>query len=383
MSGASAPAFTARAVLILVTLTIVGFVSFLLLFAYADELRPAQNGGTHALSTSAVGFAGLADLVKQTRGDVRMVRREADLGDDVLLVLTPGPGTKPATLKAILDRREGEGLPTLVILPKWIAVPLPGKPNWVRTTGTIPESMAALPLSETRAVTVGSSPKQAFRTISGSGLETIYAAPDGSPLAATVEDSLLTIVADPDLFDNQGLATREGAERAMDVLDEIGAGGGVAFDLTLHGFGRNPNLLKLAFEAPFLPLTLCVLVAALLAGWHAMLRFGPAALPERGLAFGKRALADNGAALLRLARRRHRTGERYAALVRDAAAASTGAPAGLSGDSLDRYLDRLDPAGEPFSQMAARAADAPDTRRLLDAARDLYQWKRTVTREHR
>lgn len=381
MSGASAPAFTVRAVLILVALAIVGFVSFLLLFAYADELRPAQNGGTHALSTSAIGFAGLADLVKQTRGDVRMVRREADLGDDVLLVLTPGPGTSPAAVKAILDRREG--LPTLVILPKWIAVPLPGKPNWVRTTGTIPQSMAALPLSEVKEVTIGSPPRQALRTISGSGLETIYAAPDGAALAATDEESLLTIVADPDLFDNLGLATREGAERAMDILDEIGAGGGVAFDLTLHGFGRNPNLLKLAFEAPFLPLTLCVLVAALLAGWHAMLRFGPAALPERGVALGKRALADNGAALLRLARRRHRTGARYAALVREAAATSTGAPAGLSGDALDRYLDRLDPAAEPFSHMAARAADAPDTRRLLDAARDLYQWKRTVTREHR
>lgn len=381
MSGASAPAFTMRAVLILVAMAIVGFVSFLLLFAYADELRPAQNGGTHALSTSAVGFAGLADLVKQTRGNVRMVRREADLGDDVLLVLTPGPGTKPAAIKAILDRREG--LPTLVILPKWIAVPLPGKPNWVRTTGVIPGSMAALPLSEVREVTVGSPPGEALRTISGAGLETIYAAPDGAALAATVEDSLLTIVADPDLFDNQGLATREGAERAMDILDEIGAGGGVAFDLTLHGFGRNPNLLKLAFEAPFLPLTLCVLVAALLAGWHAMLRFGPTALPKRGVAFGKGALADNGAALLRLARRRHRTGARYAALMRETAAASTGAPAGLSGDALDRYLDRLDPDGEPFSHMAARAADAPDTRRLLDAARDLYQWKRTVTREHR
>jgi hypothetical protein len=140
MSGASAPAFAVRTMLILVALAIVGFVSFLLLFAYADELRSAQNGGTHALSTSAVGFAGLADLVKQTRGDVRLVRRDADLGDEVLLVLTPGPTTSPAVVKTILDRREGEGLPTLVILPKWIAVPLPGKPNWVRTTGTIPSA---------------------------------------------------------------------------------------------------------------------------------------------------------------------------------------------------------------------------------------------------
>jgi hypothetical protein len=382
MSGASAPTFATRTMLILVALATVGFLSFLLLFAYADELRPAQNGGTHALSTSAVGFAGLADLVKHTGGEVRMVRSEAELDEASFLVLTPGPGADPAAVKRILDRRQG--LSTLVILPKWIAVPLPEKPQWVRTTGVIPEAMAALPLSEAVKVTVASPGGKGLRTISGASLEPVYADPHGAALVASDEDSLLTIVADPDLFDNQGLATRKGAERAMHILDDLGAGeDAVAFDLTLHGFGRNPNLLKLAFEAPFLPLTLCVLVAALLAGWHAMLRFGPAALPQRGLAFGKSALADNGAALLRLARRRHRTGERYAAFVRETAALATGAPPGLSGDALDRYLDRLDPAGEPFSSIAARAADAPDTRRLLEAARDLYQWKRTVTREHR
>jgi hypothetical protein len=85
--------------------------------------------------------------------------------------------------------------------------------------------MAALPLSEVRAVTVSSPPNGSTLAHDlGQGLETIYAAPDGALLvAATVEDSLLTIVADPDVFDNQGVATREGAERAMDILDEIGA----------------------------------------------------------------------------------------------------------------------------------------------------------------
>lgn len=382
MSGAStSPVFAVRTMLILVALAIVGFLSFLLLFAYADDLRPKQNGGTHALSTSAVGFAGLVDLVKATQGEARMIRREADLQDDVLLVLTPGPNTDPAAVKAILDRRGG--MPTLVILPKWIAAPLQGKPTWVRVHGTLPAEVSALPVSTALNVTIGTA-ADGLRTVTGPELETIYAGADGASLAAMSDTSLVTVVADPDLLDNKGLATREGAERAMAILDATDAvAGGVAFDLTLHGFGRNPNLLKLAFEAPFLPLTLCVLVAALLAGWHAMLRFGPAALPQRGVAFGKRALADNGAALLRLARRRHRTGERYAALVRDAAAAGTGAPAGLSGDALDRYLDRLDPEHEPFSSIAARAAAAPDTRRLLDAARALHHWKRTVTREHR
>lgn len=382
MSGAATPTFATRTMLILVALATVGFLSFLVLFAYADELRPAQNGGTHALSTSAVGFAGLADLVKHSGGEARFVRSETEIDEASFLILTPAPGTDPAAIKRILDRRQG--LSTLVILPKWLTMPLPEKPQWVRTVGTIPGETAALPISEVVKVTLETPAGKGLRTLSGPELEQVTADAQGDTLVASHEDSLLTIVADPDLFDNQGLATREGAQRAMRILDDLGASeDAIAFDLTLHGFGRNPNLLKLAFEAPFLPLTLCVLVAALLAGWHAMLRFGPAALPGRGLAFGKSALADNGAALLRLARRRHRTGARYAAFVRETAALATGAPPGLSGDALDRYLDRLDPAGEPFSSIAARAADAPDTRRLLEAARDLYQWKRTVTREHR
>jgi hypothetical protein len=378
----SAAPFATRTIFILIALSVVGFLSYLILSAYADDLRPSQNGGTHALSTSAVGFAGFADLIKRTHGNVRLVRREADLTDATLLVLTPDAGTDPAAVKRILDRRQD--LPTMVILPKWIVTPLPAKANWVRSTGTLPTFIAAMPVSGIGKVEISDAPHGKFRTVSGPQLETAFESPDGGALVAYVGDSVTTIVADPDLFNNQGLATPEGAERAMRILSQFAAPDSpVAFDLTLHGFGRNPNLLKLAFEAPFLPLTLCVLLAALLAGWHAMMRFGPAAAPDRGVAFGKRALAENGAALLRLARRRHRTGERYATLVRETVAASTGAPPGLTGDALDRYLDRLDREGEPFSNIAARAANARDTRGLLAAARDLYHWKRTVTRENR
>jgi hypothetical protein len=383
MSGAAASstAFAARTILILVALVTVGFLSFLLLFAYADDLRPARGDGTHALSTSAVGFAGIAALVKDVRGDMRLIRREADFDTEALLVLTPGSGTDPGAVKRILDRREGR--PTLVILPKWITMPMPDKPNWVRIFRPLSAEQASNPLPDSIKLTI-ETPRNGLRTISGTDVVPIFDGPGGKPLVVSIADEWPAIAADPDLFDNQGLATLEGAQRAIQILDLLDVDKkGVAFDLTLHGYGRNPNLLKLAFEAPFLPLTLCVLIAALVAGWHAMLRFGPAAVPQRGLAFGKRALADNGAALLRLAGRRHRTGERYAALVRDAAAAGTGAPPGQQGQALDRYLDRLEADGEPYSSLAARAADAPDTRRLLDAARALYHWKRTVTREHR
>jgi hypothetical protein len=278
------------------------------------------------------------------------------------------------------------------VLPKWLVLPRRDRPDWVMSFGKIPADKVAEQIGKVAKVQLSEN-AEGLRTLSGEALVPIVTEvgeeeylPDfldarNKMLAARVKDRQLIIVADPDLLDNQGLKTLAGAERAIRLLDAFGQDG-IAFDLTLHGFGQNPNLLKLAFEPPFLPLTLCLLVAALLAGWHAMLRFGPALPEARGVAFGKRAIAENGAALLRLAKRRHRTGDRYAALIRDAAAGATGAPPNLPPEALDRYLDRLDKTGEPFTAMAERAGHAQDTRALLDAARALHQWKRTVTREH-
>lgn len=385
--------FAMRTVLIMVVLGTVGFLAFLLLSAYGEDLQPAQRPGNHALSPSAVGFAGAAELVKRVHGSVKMVRRDGDLDTADTLVVTLEPGTDPEAIAKLIKRRAE--LPTILVLPKWLTAPRRDKPAWVASFGTLPIEMVSKQIAKVAKVTV-SEPADGLRTIAGSGIEALLADAedggvervltdaDGKLLVAQLRgDQPLLIVADPDLLDNQGLKTLAGAERAMQVLDWYSYGDrGIAFDLTLHGFGQNPNLLKLAFEAPFLPLTLCLIVAALLAGWHAMLRFGPALPEARGVAFGKRAIAENGAALLRLAKRRHRTGDRYAALIRDAAASATGAPSSLPPEALDRYLDRLDQTGEPFTAMADRAGHAQDTRALLDAARALYQWKRTVTREH-
>jgi hypothetical protein len=383
--------FAVRTMLVLVVLGVVAFLAFVLLTAYADDLQPAQRPGNHALATSAVGFAGAAELVQRVHGSARMVRSESDLGTHDTLVVTLSPGTNPDALKKLLDRRVSE--PTILVLPKWVTFPRNDKPGWVTSIGTLPTEITEKQLTKLALVHITSN-GPGLRTIAGDDLEPVYSDTDdgdseqiftdadGKMLVAWMKKRPLLIVADPDLLDNQGLKTLEGAERAMRILGAF-EDRAIAFDLTLYGFGHTPNLLKLALEAPFLPLTLCLLLAALLAGWHAMLRFGPALPEARAIAFGKRAIVENGAALLRLARRRHRTGYRYAMLIREAAAGATGAPASLPPEALDRYLDRLDKDGEPFTALAERAADARDTRTLLDAARALYQWKRTVTREHR
>jgi len=376
----SAAPFALRTVLVLVGVGVVGFIAFLLLTAYGEDLKPSQRPGAHALAPSAVGFAGAADLVRRVKGSVKMVRRDGDLDTFDTLVVTLDAGTDAAAVNKLVERRAER--PTILVLPKWLAIPRRDRPTWVMAFGTIPGDRVAEQVSKIAKVAIAEN-GSGLRTISGDTLEPALTDANGRTLVASVKDRQLLIVADPDVLDNQGLKTLEGAERAMEVLDWFSDDeNGIAFDLTLHGFGQNPNLLKLAFEPPFLPLTLCLLVAALLAGWHALLRFGPALPEARGVAFGKRAIAENGAALLRLAKRRHRTGDRYAALIRDAAAGATGAPSNLPPEALDRYLDRLDKTGEPFTAMAERAGHAQDTRALLDAARALHQWKRTVTREH-
>lgn len=378
---ANAAPFTARAIIIALAVVVVGFLSYLLLSAYAPDFRSERDGGAHALSPAAVGFSGAAELIRLTQGSVGLVRRENGLRDPGLLILTVAPSTPAARVKAILDARDSAI--TLIVLPKWMTVRLAANPAWVRAIGMWDSDHALRPLDGIVEAQLVDGPEGGLRSIVGKDLQTIAETPDGRPLLVQVGQSTTVILADPDALNNQALKTRSGAEQAMALLKPITVEGQqTRFDLTLMGFGANPNLLKLAFEPPFLPLTLCLLFAALLAGLHTARRFGPPAREGRKVAFGKRAIAENGAALLRLAKRRHLTGERYVALTREAVATASGAPAGLTGEALDKYLGKLSGEGERFTALAARAESAPDTARLLAAARALHLWRRTVTREH-
>jgi hypothetical protein len=121
-------------------------------------------------------------------------------------------------------------------------------------------------------------------------------------------------------------------------------------------------------------------------GVHAAARFGPPLRPAAAFALGKRALADNSAALVRLVQREHLMGGGYAALTRIAAAQAVGAPRDLNDDQMDALLDRLGAArklGRAFSDLERQARDARDVPALMAAARALYQWRLEMTHERR
>ncbi|XHS01910.1 hypothetical protein ACFB49_35190 [Sphingomonas sp. DBB INV C78] len=379
---------------------ILAFAALLLLGAYAPDLRNGRNGGAHALSTSAVGFKGVTDLISSLPWDTYayLVRSEDEWGDVSLLILTPEPWTDPAEIEKRLAGR-AENNPTLIVLPKWEVAPLPEKTAWVQNAGPLhPAEITPLirqvpnfaiqrsaggqlrAINDFTTAGVTGAPAQ-LQTISGRNLRPLIVDGEGRMVLAEVEGRQLYILADPDLLNNQGMRSEETAHAAIAMLTWLNSTGAetIDFDLTLNGFGRSPSLLKLAFEPPFLALTLCILGAGILAGIQALFRFGPPLREEREIAFGKRALVDNSAALLKLAKRQHRMGGRYVALTRDAVAQATGAPTHADEATLDAYLDRL--AEPKFSELAAAARDAADPGALTTAARALYRWRRDVIRE--
>ena len=408
-AASAGPLFNARTMLLVVLIGVFAFSAFVVLSAYAPDLRSGSDGGAHALSRSAVGFAGAVELLKGldepvlvSRGDPPPTRAGSGV-----LVLTPGPDADPKDISAL----HYSGL-KLIVLPKWETGPSPTSPDWVLKLGGMPEasvvralggdsgkvqilrrsgasrpvlragSGAGFPAGETLAL----GQIDSLQTISGPGWDPIITDEQGRAVLALSRQGGVAVLSDPDLLNTQGIADLKTARAGVEILDRLRDKGPVVFDVTLNGYGRGRSLLKLAFEPPLLGATLCLVAAALMMGLHAAARFGPAERPPPVLALGKRALADNSAALVRMARREPRMAPAYAVLSREAAARAVGAPRDLGDDQMDALLDRLGAARgleDRYSSLAADAAAAKTNAELINVARRLFHWRGEMTRDRR
>jgi hypothetical protein len=208
---------------------------------------------------------------------------------------------------------------------------------------------------------------------------------EGRPVLIVSEEGPYFALAEPDLVNTQGLASLETARALEAMLDQaFGREASFVFDVSMHGLQRSRSFLRQAFEPPFLAATLCGVAALVLMGWHAFVRFGPAARQDRAFAMGKRALADNQADLIKMTGREHRMGAPYGAVVRDLAARAVGAPRDTTPEALDELLDRLGEGGRtswPLSTLRRDIEQATDPGELVRAAERLHQWKTEMTRE--
>lgn len=405
MSGDGAEgAFSGKLIAVVIAVGAFAFAAFFVLSAFAPDLRRGNDGGAHALSRSAVGYAGLIKLLEAQGVPVEVARTKAARAGAGLLVLTPALGADPDKVR---DALRGQGPPTLVILPKWIVEPHPMRPGWVHRRGRYDDqaiqSAAAKWFPRTafvvaqqkmgeQAVTLAPGVPGGASTPAGriNGLQALIA-PDGEldPLlsykgAVLAQlrdgDRAVFVLSDPDFLNTQGLAELATAGAASAILEDSRTGTApVVFDVTLNGLAGGRSLLKLAFTPPFLAATLCAAAAAALAGWQAAVRFGPRMRSGRAVALGAEALADNAAALIRQSGREHRMADRYAALTEAATARATAAP---SDERAAGYLDGLG-RGKPglarWSSLRAEAKGVRTRAQLLEAARRMHEWKREAT----
>lgn len=404
-----------RTPLILFLVGAVATIILLLLFAYAPDLRGDISNGGDAVSRSAVGFAGLQRLMElsgiPTEIDRGVTRNEKPPS---LTILTPTIATSGAEW-----RDYDEHSAVLIILPKWVTVPMPLKPQWVMKADAWPaDNIARMlkPITNTKLAqmpgdfrglvpnvdpAIPGSPKQ----ISGHVQQLQYFPKrnkavlflndprskklenDGVAVLLQVREGKnpIYVLSDPDLMDNQALSDREMAQMALAIIRDLRQGNGpVRMDVTLNGMGRTPSLLKAIFEPPFRGATLCALLAAILMALHALTRFGAPLRAGPMLVRGKRALAGNTAELVRMMGREAAMAPRYVQAMRNLVLARLGVRLRGTAEQ-DRLLDAMESAGHSdihYGQLAQEASQARTRGDLVTIAVRAWTWKGRITSEH-
>ena len=395
--GEADGAFRMRTVILILAIGVLGFIGTLVLGAYAPDLRSGRNGGAHALSNAAVGFSGIVKLAQATGRNPQIIRGPHRMDGEDLIIFTPDSGTQDISVG--INGRDAK--PTLFIFPKWQTMGDPTHSGWVRYVGLKdaddPERVLAPakklkidrhPSGGRPLITTGDLPPEIrftaprpLQTISGANVHPLITDEAGGVVVAQLGDGPLYVIADPDLLNNKGVADAHQAAAALALLDWMNSSGSreIDFDVTVNGLGHSRSPLKLAFEPPFLAMTLAIAAAVALAAWQATARFGSPRRREREIAFGKAALIDNTATLVRKAGRQAMLSGRYADVIRDRAAIVFGMSPRLHDGALDAQLDRLDGRAR-FTELAEAARTATDRHSALSAAQALHRWLWEKTR---
>ncbi len=404
-SSAGGP-FTARTGLFVALVGVFAFCALAVLGAYAPDLRGGDNGGAHALSRSAIGYAGIVRALKLQNEPVLVNRAPTARAEGAgLMVVTPSPAADEDDVAGL-----GFAGPVLIVLPKWFAPPDPHHRGWVakgvlveprllpktalmadpglvRARGVSRPMLRALGRPFRLGATIVEGPVDRLQTLSPKGWRSVLIDQSGATVLARAPDRPIFLLTDPDLLNTHGLENLDTLGSALTLLRALRAGDGpIIFDVRLNGLGRGRSVLRLLFQPPLLAVTLCLAAAAGLAGVQAACRFGPIRRRPRAIALGKQALVDNSAALIRMAGRESHMAGRYALATRDLAARAVGAPRDLVGSALVAFLDRIgDQRGAVgrLSTLSEAAALASDRDSVTAASRKLFQWRQGMTYDRR
>ena len=387
--------FSATLPAILIGFGTLVFVAIFALLAWSPDLANKNRAGEHPYSKSALGYAGLVELLKADGQSVRISRLPSslDYSDGPLILTVPNYGLNRASEFDLLDVSE----PALYVLPKWVGMRDRQKPSWQKDTEILPREIAekviqyfdsdatvwrmrdpgevATPFG-THAPTF----EHEMQVIESNSLQPVIDLPGGD-LLVKVPGRDIYILSDPDLLNTFGLARRENAGFALSLMDWLKdyPDQTITLDATMHGFERSENLLRAIFDVPFVGATFIAFATIILMGWAGFIRLAPPQSDAQRPTFGKTALADSSAGLVAMARREGLMAPAYSALTQRRIARQLGLPPHVPADAFAETTDRL---AEQYGltnswqdRSAPLAHPAPGRNELRDRALALWRWR--------
>jgi hypothetical protein len=381
----------------------VGISAASLYFILRGETGGPESSGANSFSRSAIGHAGIADVL-QRLGITVVKSRHSSLEKlspgSVLVIAEPRRARQSEEeIRSLLKAER-----VLLVLPKWSGEPSARKRGWLKDAKerSIGDARWALALVAPRAEVMRESaeprwtrnelgpeptlmaPAQLLR-----GLRPIVAAGDNVLIGEIAEGGRrLWVLSDPDLISNHGLAKEGNAALAVAMLERLRTGdGGVVFDETVHGYVAKPESpFVLLFRFPFVIATVQGALAVALLLWATMGRFGaPQTAPPR-LSAGRGGLLQNMAQLIEYTGHQPAMVARYVQATVLDVARQLHAPRGLSRDSLVAWLQRVGNARATTvdcGELVAAAGEVggggrADARALARLAQDTHRWRREI-----
>jgi hypothetical protein len=369
-----------------------------LYFMGGGELGGPDSVGPSTFSRSAIGHAGIADVLQQLGIPVVKSRSSSleKLSPGSVLVIAE-PRANSQSEDAIRTMLKAHTI--LLVLPKWAGQPSEQKPGWLRQVEERPalDAQWALNLVAPRAEVVREKGAVQWSTnplkitpvvdlpvqlVRGDRLRPIVGATQGMLVGEIIDrTSKIWVLADPDVIANHGLAHEGNAASALTLIKALRSGdGSVVFDETVHGLVVRPaSPVLLLFRFPFVVATVQALLAVALLLWATLGRFGAPQAAPAPLSAGREGLLQNMANLVEFTGHQDVMVKRYVQeTVRDVAL-HLHAPRELSGPGLIAWLQRVGLARGATIDCDAVLREAGDPRRnpstLVRLARDIHQWK--------
>jgi hypothetical protein len=384
-----------------------------LYFMGGGELSGPDSVGPGTFSRSAIGHAGIAEVLQQLAIPVvksRSSSLEKLSPGSVLVIAEPRrSGPSEDAIRTLLKART-----ILLVLPKWTGQPSEQKTGWLREVAERPalDAQWALSLIAPRGEVVREKAAVLWSTnalhftpaldlpvqlVRGDRLRPIVGATQGMLVGEiTDRDRTVWVLADPDVIANHGLAHEGNAALAVALIKALRSGdGSVVFDETVHGFVVRPvSPILLLFRFPFVVATIQGLLAIALLLWATLGRFGAPQTAPPALRAGREGLLANMAKLVEFTGHQDVMVKRYVEETVREVALALHAPRELMGDriigarfagvmsaGLIAWLQRVGLARavtidcEDVLRRAAEPGPRQNSTALVRLARDIHQWK--------